>query len=47
MVQKLEYLVSRSGRDTFHRLMDLRSDFWSFVEVPRESAPRLLDASIK
>jgi hypothetical protein len=33
MLQKLEYLVARSGRDTFHRLQDLRSDFWSFVEV--------------
>jgi hypothetical protein len=33
MLQKLEYLVARSGQDTFHRLMDLHSDFWSFVEV--------------
>jgi hypothetical protein len=47
MVQKLEYLVSRSGRDTFHRLLDLRSDFWSFVEIPREGAPHLLDASVE
>jgi hypothetical protein len=33
ILHKLEYLVARSGRDAFHRLMDLRSDFWSFVEV--------------
>jgi hypothetical protein len=33
MLEKLEYLVARSGGDTFHRLIDLRSDFWSFVEV--------------
>jgi peptidoglycan-associated lipoprotein len=33
MLQKLEYLVARSGRDTFHRLQDLRSEFWSFVEI--------------
>jgi hypothetical protein len=33
MLQKLEYLVARSGPDTFHRLQDLRSEFWSFVEV--------------
>jgi hypothetical protein len=33
MLQKLEYLVARTGRDTFHRLLDLRSDFWSFVDV--------------
>jgi hypothetical protein len=33
MLHKLEYLVARSGRDAFHRLLDLRSDFWSFVEV--------------
>jgi hypothetical protein len=36
MLQKLEYLVARSGRDTFHRLLDLRSDFWSFVEIQRD-----------
>lgn len=33
MLQKLEYLVDRSGRDAFHRLLDLRSEFWSFVEI--------------
>jgi hypothetical protein len=33
MLQKLEYLVARSGPDTFHRLQDLHSDFWSFVEI--------------
>lgn len=33
MLQKLEYLVDRSGRDAFHRLQELRSDFWSFVEI--------------
>lgn len=35
MLQKLAYLVSRSGRDTFRRLRDLRSEFWSFVEIDR------------
>jgi len=33
MLQKLEYLVARSGPNTFYRLQDLRSDFWSFVEI--------------
>jgi hypothetical protein len=33
MVQKLEYLVGRNSPDPFHRLSQLRSDFWSFVEV--------------
>jgi hypothetical protein len=33
MLQKLEYLVARNGGDSFHRLLELRSDFWSFVEV--------------
>jgi hypothetical protein len=33
MLQKLEYLVAGSGRDAFQRLRDLRSDFWSFVEI--------------
>jgi hypothetical protein len=33
MLQKLEYLVDRSGRDAFRRLQELRSDFWSFVEI--------------
>jgi hypothetical protein len=33
MLQKLEYLVARSGPDTFDRLRQLRSDFWSFVEI--------------
>jgi hypothetical protein len=36
MLQKLEYLVARSGRDTFRRLLDLRSDFWSFEEIQEE-----------
>jgi hypothetical protein len=33
MLQKLEYLVARSGGNVFHRLLDLRSEFWSFVEI--------------
>jgi hypothetical protein len=33
MLQKLEYLVARSSPDPFHRLRQLRSDFWSFVEI--------------
>jgi hypothetical protein len=35
MLQKLEYLVGRSGPDAFHRLRDLRSEFWSFVEIEK------------
>jgi hypothetical protein len=37
-LQKLEYLVARCGRDGFHRLRDLHSDFWSFVEVGKKDA---------
>jgi hypothetical protein len=33
MLQKLEYLVARSGRNAFGRLLELRSDFWSFVDI--------------
>jgi hypothetical protein len=35
MLQKLAYLVGRSGPDAFRRLKHLRSEFWSFVEVER------------
>jgi len=31
---KLEYLVSSTAPDCFERLQQLRSRFWSFVEVP-------------
>jgi hypothetical protein len=33
MLQKLDYLVARSGRNAFQRLLELRSEFWSFVEI--------------
>jgi hypothetical protein len=33
MLQKLEYLVARSGKDSFQRLLHLDSEFWSFVEI--------------
>jgi hypothetical protein len=36
MLQKLEYLVRKSGGDAFSHLRDLRSDFWSFVEIDRK-----------
>jgi len=37
MLQKLQYLVRTGGGDTFDRLRDLRSDFWSFIELERPS----------
>ena len=33
-VAKLQYLVSSTAPDCFERLQQLRSRFWSFVEVP-------------
>jgi hypothetical protein len=36
MLQKLNYLVGRSGPDAFHELLRLRSEFWSFVEILEE-----------
>jgi hypothetical protein len=33
MLQKLDYLVARSGRNAFQRLLELRSEFWSFVDI--------------
>jgi hypothetical protein len=33
MLQKLEYLVAHSGRNAFQRLTELRSEFWSFVDI--------------
>jgi len=35
MLQKLEYLVGRSGPHAFQRLRELRSEFWSFVEIEK------------
>jgi hypothetical protein len=35
MLQKLNYLVGRSSPDAFDRLLRLRSDFWSFVEIEK------------
>ncbi len=34
LLSKLQYLVSLNGRESFERLQVLRSQFWSFVEVP-------------
>jgi hypothetical protein len=39
MLQKLAYLVGKSGPDAFRRLQHLRSEFWSFVEVERAGQP--------
>jgi hypothetical protein len=34
LLSKLQYLVSLDGAASFERLQVLRSQFWSFVEVP-------------
>ena len=34
LLSKLQYLVSINGQEAFQRLQVLRSQFWSFVEVP-------------
>ena len=34
LLSKLQYLVSINGPEAFERLQVLRSQFWSFVEVP-------------
>lgn len=34
LLSKLQYLVSVNGPESFQRLQLLRSQFWSFVEVP-------------
>lgn len=33
MLAKLQFLVESSAPETFHRLMALKSQFWSFVDV--------------
>jgi hypothetical protein len=33
MIEKLQYLVRTSGTPPFERLLALRSEFWSFVEI--------------
>lgn len=33
LLSKVHYLVSISARESFERLQDLRSQFWSFVEI--------------
>jgi hypothetical protein len=38
LLSKLQYLVSINGRESFERLQVLRSQFWSFVEVPLVSS---------
>lgn len=37
LLSKLQYLVSTSGQQAFDRLQVLRSQFWSFVEIPQRS----------
>ena len=37
LLSKLQYLVSTSGQQGFDRLQVLRSQFWSFVEIPQSS----------
>ncbi|HXU62749.1 MAG TPA: hypothetical protein VN962_13660 [Polyangia bacterium] len=37
LLSKLQYLVSTSGQQGFDRLQLLRSQFWSFVEIPQSS----------
>jgi len=39
LLSKLQYLVSVNGCGSFERLQLLRSQFWSFVEVPLVSTP--------
>jgi len=34
---KLRYLLAVTAPDSFHGLQTLRSQFWSFVEIPREA----------
>jgi hypothetical protein len=38
LLSKLQYLVSVNGPESFQRLQILRSQFWSFVEVPLHSS---------
>ena len=38
--EKLEFLVMSFARDTFQSLLGLRSEFWSFVEIPIDGGPR-------
>jgi hypothetical protein len=33
MQEKLEFLVRTIGRPVFERLRELKSDYWSFVEI--------------
>jgi hypothetical protein len=37
LLSKLQYLVASSGQEAFDRLQVLRSQFWSFVEIPQSS----------
>jgi hypothetical protein len=37
---KLNYLMNWAKPDSFHRLQSLRSEFWSFVEIPEAKALR-------
>jgi hypothetical protein len=36
MLEKLEYLVGAGGGRPYESLRDLRSDYWSFVEIDDE-----------
>jgi hypothetical protein len=37
LLSKLQYLVGAGGQEAFDRLQVLRSQFWSFVEIPQSS----------
>jgi hypothetical protein len=37
---KLEFLVMSFPRDAYRGLLQLRSEFWSFVELPEGAGPR-------
>lgn len=42
MLSKLRYLVSITSPESFQGLQTLRSQYWSFVEVPAEPAARTM-----
>jgi hypothetical protein len=40
MLAKLQFLVTSSAPETFTRLQTLKSQFWSFVEIPQSPLAR-------
>ena len=38
--EKLEFLVMSFARERCDGLLGLRSEFWSFIEIPIDSGPR-------